>query len=121
MCKTGPRATDPQPDDDRDRRRGSRSYGKPDKNPRPPGRLWFAVLTAVTFLVACGDGGAATSKDRDLMYNWDKPSAREKRKLLDEGGHSRREKRPGRGTRWGGMPKPPGQGDNERKNKPWGW
>lgn len=96
MC-TGPKATDTQPDDDRDRRRGSRSYGTPNKRPRPPGRLWFTLLlVALTCSGGSGEGKGpwggkgpsdndilkgwqATPKERKRHYGWDKATPKQRR------------------------------------------
>lgn len=105
LRKTGPRYDDPEP-------------GDPPQRPRG-GRLWMVLLAV---LVACSDG-SASPKDRDLMYGWNKPSAKEKRRYLGQPGASRdrSQRPPGRGTRGGGLPRPKGEGKRPDSGDPWHW
>lgn len=109
MCTTGPKATDPQPHDDQARRRGHRHYGGPH------------LLALAAVLLACSDG-SASPKDRDAIFGWNKPTAKQKDRYLRQPGGSReRRGRPGRGSRGGSLPIPKGQGRRPHRDDPWHW
>lgn len=78
-------------------------------------RLAALVLTAV----ACSSGDA-TPKDRQNMFGWNQATARDRRRNARQPGESRRARPPGRGSRWGSMPRPKNDEGN-RRDKPWSW